>query len=791
MSSSDDKKQSEAKNVNVDSGDAWSETMDMSGDTGSAAADLSQGLQQKWIGKRLGKYEVTGVLGIGGMGAVLKAHDASIERDVALKVLTSELSEGDVALGRLLAEAKSAGKLNHPNTITVYEIGEQDGTHYIAMEIAPGGSVEDHLEKTGPYSLGQATRIATEACLGLSAAHQAGLVHRDIKPANLLFTKDGVVKVCDFGLAKRTQNHSLQLTQAGQVMGTPYFMSPEQCQSGEVDARSDIYSLGATYYSLLTGKMPYEDRGSVVQLMFAHCNADPPDPRDILPEIPVACSNIVGRAMATDPADRYQTAKEMRTDLEAVMAAISGAAISLPSQVSAQATPSTQPSSNQAQTGSRWPLWLGGLGLAVALGVVGFFMSGLGSTKDTGEEPASPDSPPVVAAPTGEPIKLGILHSLSGTMASSESPVVNAALLAVDQINRDGGVLGRPVEAIVVDGRSNDSVFAQESTRLIQEEKVCTVLGCWTSSSRKTVVPIFEELDHLLLYPVQYEGIEESPNVIYLGAAPNQQIIPAVKWAYAFDSRRRFFLVGSDYVFPRVAHEIIKDQLEELGAELAGEAFLPLGSMDVDAVVSQIKAQKPDVILNSINGNSNAAFFAALRKEGITPAEIPTISFSIGEAELKQMDAASMAGDYAAWNYFQSIASPENDTFVAELKKKYGPQCVLTDPMEAAYFGVKVWAEAVEEAASTEPPAIRRALRNQRMRAPEGDIRIDPATQHTFKTPRIGKVQSDGQFEIIWTDAKPIAPSPYPSSRTAETWRAFLNDLYTGWGNQWIAPNTP
>jgi urea transport system substrate-binding protein len=385
---------------------------------------------------------------------------------------------------------------------------------------------------------------------------------------------------------------------------------------------------------------------------------------------------------------------------------------------------------------------------------------------------------------------VGILHSLTGTMAHSESPVVDAALLAIDQVNEAGGVLGRPVEAIVADGRSDSDVFAREARRLIEQDEVCTVFGCWTSASRKTVVPIFEELDHLLVYPVQYEGIEESPNVIYTGAAPNQQIIPAVKWAYAFDNRRRFFLVGSDYVFPRVAHEIIKDQLQELGAELAGEAYLPLGSSDVQAVVDEIVAAQPDVILNAINGDSNIAFFSALREAGITPEQVPTISFSIEEEELRQLDAAMMAGDYAAWNYFQSVESPENKQFVSAFHDKYGPQRVVTDPMEAAYFGVKLWAQAVNEAQSIERSEVRRAMRNQRMRAPEGDVRIDSATQHTFKTPRIGRVQEDGQFEIVWTAAKPEPPAPYPPTRTSEQWRGLLHDLYTGWGNQWAAPSS-
>ena len=242
------------------------ETMDGGGGTTLGAARPPRSNPEAWVGRRIGKYEITHLLGVGGMGVVLKGHDASIERDVAIKVLPAELSANQQALNRFLAEAKSAGKLNHPNTVTIYEIAQDGDHHFLVMEVVSGGSTEDHMEKSGAYSVSEATRIAIESCRGLAAAHKAGLVHRDIKPGNLLLAEDGTVKVSDFGLAKRTQSQDLQLTQAGQIVGTPYYMSPEQCESRDVDARSDVYSLGATYYGLLTGKSPYEDSGSVVQV---------------------------------------------------------------------------------------------------------------------------------------------------------------------------------------------------------------------------------------------------------------------------------------------------------------------------------------------------------------------------------------------------------------------------------------------------------------------------------------------------------------------------------------------
>ncbi len=738
------------------------------------------GLSQQWVGRTLGKYVITDVLGMGGMGIVLKGHDPSIDRDVAIKVLPTQFSGNTNNLERFLAEARSAGGLNHPHVVTIHEVAQDGPTHFLVMELVSGGSAASYLETHGVFSVPEATRLMIEVCRGLAAAHRTNLVHRDLKPANILLSEEGSAKITDFGLAKNFADDMLQITQQGQLVGTPYFMSPEQCESKAVDIRSDIYSLGATYYTLLTGGFPYGESDSVVKVMFKHCHDPAPDPREIRAEVPTACANIIQRAMEIDPSNRYQSTDEMRADLEAVLAALSGHSIQLPSDQSADRWPARPQGDQRSQSKGRWGI-VAGIVTCLMIGIV-FFVARSKPVEQAGDRAAVP--PP----PSGVPIRVGVLHSLTGTMAASESPLVDAVLLAIEEINFSGGLLDRPVEAVVADGESDANQFAVEATRLINEEDVCTIFGCWTSASRKTVVPIFEELDHLLVYPLQYEGIEESPNVIYTGATPNQQVIPAVKWAYAFEDKHKFFLVGSDYVFPRVVHEIIKDQLDILGAELVGEAFLPLGSRDVQSVVDQITATKPDVILNSINGETNIEFFRQLRAEGVTPKAVPTISFSIGEAELQQLDAKAMSGDYAAWNYFQSIDSPENDSFVAHFKETYGEDHVVTDPMEAAYLGVKLWAEAVEACESTDPRMIRREMRNHRFHAPEGDIRIDPATQHTYKTPRIGRVQPNGQFEIVWTAIKPVAPVPYPPTRTTEEWKALLHDLFTGWNNEWSAP---
>jgi len=387
------------------------------------------------------------------------------------------------------------------------------------------------------------------------------------------------------------------------------------------------------------------------------------------------------------------------------------------------------------------------------------------------------------------PIRVGILHSLTGTMSISETPVKEAVELSIEEINASGGLLGgRRVEPIIADGRSDWPTFAQESRRLMSDEKVCAVFGCWTSASRKTVRPIFEELNGLLFYPVQYEGLEQSPNIIYLGAAPNQQIIPAVKWAYDNLNSRRFYLVGSDYVFPRAANAVISDQVKALGATVLGEDYIPLGGTEVQAIVTRIVAAHPDVILNTINGDTNLAFFKALRAAGISPATIPTISFSIGESELPSLNPSACAGDYAVWNYFQTVDSPNNATFVNAFRKRYGADRVVSDPMEAAYCAVKLWAQAVEDAGTDETSTVRKTILDQSMAAPEGVMLIDPETQHTWRPVRVGRIRADGQFDIVWDSHRPVRPQPFPLSRTPAEWQHFLDALQTGWGGHWAAP---
>ncbi|MEG3926828.1 urea ABC transporter substrate-binding protein [Microcoleus sp. D3_18a_C4] len=373
---------------------------------------------------------------------------------------------------------------------------------------------------------------------------------------------------------------------------------------------------------------------------------------------------------------------------------------------------------------------------------------------------ARSSNPLEAAGPTREPIKIGVLHSLTGTMSISEISVKDATLLAVEEINAAGGVLGRPLEAVIEDGASDLQTFAQKAKQLLLEAQVAVVFGCWTSASRKAVQPAFEHGSGLLFYPVQYEGLEQCQNIFYTGAAPNQQIVPGVNYLLA-QGKRKIFLLGSDYIFPRTANLIVKAQLAALGGELAGEVYLPLGSREVGEAIAHILAVKPDAILNTLNGDSNVAFFQKLREVGVKPDDLPVMSVSVAEEEVRAIGPSNIAGHLVVWNYFQTVDTSENRKFVKAYKARYGENRVTDDPIEAAYLGVYLWKQAVEKAGSTNVVKVRAAAKNIEFAAPSGKVKIDAQTQHTWKTVRIGKVRLDGQIEEIWNSGAPVAPDPF------------------------------
>lgn len=367
------------------------------------------------------------------------------------------------------------------------------------------------------------------------------------------------------------------------------------------------------------------------------------------------------------------------------------------------------------------------------------------------------------AAAEGGTIKVGILHSLSGTMSISEVSVKDATLLAIEEINAAGGINGMMLEPIIEDGASDWPTFAEKARKLIQQDGVAVVFGCWTSASRKAVLPVFEELNGLLFYPVQYEGLEASPNIFYTGAEPTQQIIPGVEFLVNELGAESIYLLGSDYVFPRTANLIIKAQLEDLGVTMAGEEYVPLGGTEFSTIISKIQEAQPDAIFNTLNGDSNVAFFKQFLDAGFTAETLPVMSVSVAEEEVRGIGPENVAGHYTAWNYYQTTETPENEAFVAAYKAAYGDDRVTSDPAEAGYFGVYLWKAMVEAAGSTEVDAVRAAAATGEIsfQAPEGLVTVDPDNQHTYKTVRIGQVNEEGLIDAVYTSPEPVKPDPY------------------------------
>lgn len=364
------------------------------------------------------------------------------------------------------------------------------------------------------------------------------------------------------------------------------------------------------------------------------------------------------------------------------------------------------------------------------------------------------------AAEGADTVKVGVLQSLSGTMAISEVTVKNAEMMAIDEINAGGGVLGKKIEPIVEDGASDPAIFAQKATKLVQDGGVATVFGGWTSASRKAMLPVFQRLKSLLWYPVQFEGNECSPNIMYSGAQPNQQILPALQWAEE-KGFKSYFLIGSDYVFPRTANLILKKHIDTDKLKVAGEEYVPLGGTDFSAVIAKVQAAKPDIIFSTLNGDSNVSFFKQMAAAGLPSAKLPVMSFSIGEQEAQAMGPSLVEGSYAAWNYFQSADNPANKKFVAAYQAKFGAGAAVTDPMVHGYVDVYVWKAAVEKAGGFEVDKVRKAAVGLDLPAtPMGSVKFAP-NQSLYQTAYIGQLDPTGQFKTIWASKGEIAPDPY------------------------------
>jgi urea transport system substrate-binding protein len=730
---------------------------------------------------RLGDYRIVRIIGSGGMGIVFEAEDVALGRRVALKVLRPELTD-DEFRQRFLREAQTAASLPHDHIVTIYQVGEDNGVPYMAMEFLRGQSVEARLRRDNWLPLADALDIARQAAEGLAVAHDKGLIHRDIKPDNLWLESGlsgpiGRVKLLDFGLARPVHGPS-ELTAPGQIVGTPGYMAPEVVYGLPVDFKADLYSLGCVLYRMLTGKTPYADESADTEGMLrAAVEKDLLAGNAVPSGLPTAVVDLLKHLLARDPASRPVDARAVITRLRDLQRGLHEA----PENGLTLTAPVDKPQA--VHDGVRFGVWAGALSILLALLVGGAVLLEriLGPMR-------SPDPADANVAAAGNGIPVGLLYSLHGSYWHSEKPVREATLQAIREINEAGGISGRPLVPVSAGGGSDEEEFAREAEKLITQDGVAVLFGCWSSSSRKRVEEVCARHDRLLVYAVPDEGLEQSPNVFYLGGTPNQLMIPAVRWVYTDLRKRRFFLAGSEDVFSKVTHVILRHEIEALGATVVGEAFRTLGATDFESVAMEVQRTGADIVLCTIDGLSNVALSSALRGRGLRPPAVPTVWFNVGENELRYMNNAKkqMVGDYAPFCYFQSLDSPDNIQFVERFRAaEEDPTFCITDPMEASYVGVYLWKQAVEAAGSTDTDKVRETFRTQSFAAPEGMIRIDSKTQRAWRTPRVGRVNNKLDFDVVWAAPNLVDPQPYPPFRTRQQWDQFLQDLYKGWGGHW------
>lgn len=369
-------------------------------------------------------------------------------------------------------------------------------------------------------------------------------------------------------------------------------------------------------------------------------------------------------------------------------------------------------------------------------------------------------APVVRSAIAQETVKVGILHSLTGTVAIAEASVVDAEKLAIEEINAAGGVMGRKIEAIVEDGASDWPTFAEKARKLFDKDKVAATFGCYTSASRKAVLPVVEKSKGLLYYPTYYEGLEQSPNIMYTAQEATQSVVAAVNWLAA-NKGKTFYLIGSDYIWPRTTNKIAKPTIAKAGGKVVGEDYFQLGHIEFGSVINKIRASKADIILSTVVGGSNVAFYKQLKAAGVDPTKTTIMALAVTEEEVSGIGADNIVNVLSCMGYFQSLKNPANEKFVKAFKAKYGEKRVLGDTLECAYISVYLWKAAVEKAKSFDVQAVVAASANLEIDAPEGKVKFHATNHHLWKHARIGSFEKDGQVKMLY-ESPLIEPNPFP-----------------------------
>lgn len=425
----------------------------------------------------------------------------------------------------------------------------------------------------------------------------------------------------------------------------------------------------------------------------------------------------------------------------------------------------------------RWKFWAGAALVAILLAGGAAYLAGWRS-----------GSVLAMVRSGGPPIRLGLLHSQTGTLAISETSLLDAEVLAIDEINAAGGVGGRRVAWSAPDCRSDPATFGAQARRLVEEEGAVALFGGFTSECRKAALAVVEAKGGLLFYPGNFEGIERSPRAIYAGGAANQSVLPAVRWAFDTLKARRFAVVGVEEVWSRTSAEIAKDAVRAAGGEVVAERYLATASAKTEDCVEAIKAARPDLVLNFLFGDANPTFYSAFKKAGLAADALPIVAFGFGEDEARRFATGDAVGHYAAWNYFQSVPRPENREFIRRFRAKYGEGRAVGDAMVAAYNAVHFWAQAAREVGTPDAPAVVAALDRQSMDAPDGIISVDPATRAVWRPFHVARLRPDGQqYEIVWSILRPIRPVTFVGTRPADEWRDFQAAQRARWGGAWAA----
>jgi urea transport system substrate-binding protein len=733
---------------------------------------------------RVGDYVVKRILGSGGMGVVFAAEDESLHRPVAIKFLRPELAGTPANRERFIREARAAAAagLHSDYIVPVLHVGVARDVPYLVTPLLLGESLQERLDRTKRVELRPALVIARDAALGLASAHAVGLVHRDIKPANIWLESDRTggpfrrVKLLDFGLARHTAAES-SLTASGMIVGTPDFMAPEQVEGLKVDHRADLFSLGAVLYTMLAGEAPFQGRSAMAVLLAVTSRSVPPIQAKV-PDVPEPVANILSSLLEKDAENRPDSAQAVVEVLDGVLA---GLAPSTPMPLSQRETPApfshaTIPGlvPKKGITRRRVLQVAGGAGLIGA--------AGLGAAYFLGTKSAA----------SGEPIKVGILYSSGGALASSEVPLLDSTLLAIEEVNRGGGVLGRTLQPVIPDVSSDSHETAKAARKLLTEDKAAAIFGCWLSSALRGVSKEVERHDGLLFFPIHYEGLAESPRVVVMGLSANQHVLPVLDHFTGPLKRRRFLLLGGSDVYSYATHQLIRDWLApRAGVQIVDEMFLPFGTRNVDEALKRIAASGADAVFNTIDGATNFALFPKLRAAGMNADRLPVASVSVTERELGGIGADNLAGHYLAGSWFQSVARPAGRAFLDAFEAKYGRGQAVSDLMASAYISVKLWVKAAEQARSVEPAKVVTAVKGMEIEGVSGTLRVDPDNLHMWRPWRIGRVQPDGTVMVVAESAGSVRPIPYPDSRDRARWNAYLDGLFAKWGGRWEDPAKP